>query len=99
MVVVVVVVFFRGGNNDGGRWGGGWGWWWDVWVWVCGWVGGWRQPSAVSRGQVMRVTQDVRLYMRVLYSISLVFSVYKHHHALGSSAKSSKLQFQFDSTT
>ena len=51
------------------------------------------------QGQVMRVTQDVRLYMRVLYSISLVFSVYKHHDALGSSAKSSKLQFQFDSTT
>ena len=27
------------------------------------------------RGQMMRVTQGVRLYTRVLYSISLVFSI------------------------
>ena len=58
------------------------------------WLGGWVVAAARGlRGQVMRVTQDVRLNMRVLYSISLVFLVYKHHHALGSSAKSSKLQF------
>ena len=55
------------------------------------------------RGQMMRVTQGVRLYMRVLYSISLVFFyIYKHHHALGSSAKSVKKstaskQIQFNS--
>ena len=99
VVVVMVVVSCSDSDSDGGRWGVGGGWWWEC-VGVGVWLGGW--VAAVARGlqgQVMRVTQDVRLYMRVLYSISLVFLVYKHHHALGSSAKSSKLQFQFDSTT
>ena len=73
-------------DSDGGKWGVG-----VVGVCGCGCVAGWVAAVACGlQGQMMRVTQDVRLYMRVLYSISLVFLVYKHHHALGSSAKSSK---------
>ena len=41
---------------------------------VCGCVAGWVAAAARGlRGQMMRVTQGVNLYMRVLYSISLVF--------------------------
>ena len=66
-------------------------------------VGGWVAVVVVAaaarglRGQMMRVTQGVRLYMRVLYSIYLVFFIHKHHYALGSSAKSFK-KCKFNST-
>ena len=81
VVVVVVVVISSSSDSDGGGWGGGvlfclvcmWGWWWGC-VGLGVWLGGWVAAAARGlRGQVMRVTQDVRLYMQVLYSICLVF--------------------------